>query len=93
MTHVLKGVLSDGRFDIVASNFERGSNRTAIKAEKAGITCSTCVVVETESGLLARVAAWVTARNLPFLVTSIGMIVMLLWAGAFKMTRPGAKTV
>lgn len=63
----------------------------AIKTEMAGITCSTCVVAETESGLLTRVAAWVTARNLPFLVTSIGMIVKLLWAGAFKMTRPGPK--
>jgi len=65
----------------------------AIKAEQPETTCSTCVVAETDSGLLTRVAAWVTARNLPFLVTSIGMIVMLLWAGAFKMTRSGAESI
>lgn len=39
---------------------------------------------------LTGVATWVTNRNLPFLVISIGMIVMLLWAGAYKMTTPGA---
>jgi len=42
---------------------------------------------------LTRLAAWVFARNIPFLVTSIGMIVMLLWAGSFKMTRPGAQGI
>ena len=65
----------------------------AIKTEEPRIACSTCAVAETDSGLLSRVAARVTARNLPFLVTSIGMIVMLLWAGAFKMTRPGAESI
>jgi len=39
---------------------------------------------------LANLAAWIDDRNIPFLVTSIGMIVMLLWAGAYKMTAPGA---
>jgi uncharacterized membrane protein YkgB len=42
---------------------------------------------------LTKVAAWVNDQNLPFLVCSIGMIVMLLWAGAFKMTRPGAEGI
>jgi uncharacterized membrane protein YkgB len=42
------------------------------------------------SNLAAKLAAWIDERNLPFLVISIGMIVMLLWAGAFKMTIPGA---
>jgi reactive chlorine resistance protein C len=32
-------------------------------------------------------AAWIRHHNVPFLVTSIGMIVMLLWAGSYKMTR------
>jgi uncharacterized membrane protein YkgB len=40
--------------------------------------------------ILTKVAAWVSDRNIPFLISSIGMIVMLLWAGAFKMTAPGA---
>jgi hypothetical protein len=31
--------------------------------------------------------------NVPFLVTSIGMIVMLLWAGSYKMTAPGAEGI
>ena len=42
---------------------------------------------------LTRLAAWVSDRNIPFLVTSIGMIVMLLWAGSFKMTAPGAEGI
>jgi uncharacterized membrane protein YkgB len=44
-------------------------------------------------GILTRIAAWVADRNLPFLVSNIGMIVMLLWAGAFKMTTPGAEGI
>jgi len=39
---------------------------------------------------LTKLAALIDDRNIPFLVTSIGMIVMLLWAGAYKMTAPGA---
>jgi reactive chlorine resistance protein C len=42
---------------------------------------------------LTKVAAWIIDRNIPFLVTSIGMIVMLLWAGSFKMTAPGAEGI
>jgi hypothetical protein len=42
---------------------------------------------------LTRVAAWIRDRNLPFLVSSIGMIVMLLWAGSYKMTAPGAEGI
>ena len=42
---------------------------------------------------LTRMAVWIGDRHLPFLVLSIGMIVMLLWAGAFKMTAPGAEGI
>ena len=42
---------------------------------------------------LTKLAAWVRDRNLPFLVSSIGMIVMLLWAGSYKMTAPGAEGI
>jgi uncharacterized membrane protein YkgB len=38
-------------------------------------------------------AAWINGRNIPFLITSIGMIVMLLWAGSYKMTAPGAEGI
>jgi reactive chlorine resistance protein C len=42
---------------------------------------------------LTRVAAWIAHHNIPFLITSIGMIVMLLWAGSYKMTAPGAEGI
>ena len=42
---------------------------------------------------LVRLAAWIRERNIPFLVLSIGMIVMLLWAGSYKMTAPGAEGI
>jgi uncharacterized membrane protein YkgB len=42
---------------------------------------------------LTKLAAWIIARDVPFLITSIGMIVMLLWAGAYKMTAPGAEGI
>jgi uncharacterized membrane protein YkgB len=44
-------------------------------------------------GNLTKLAAWIDERNVPFLVTSIGMIVMLLWAGSYKMTAPGAEGI
>lgn len=42
---------------------------------------------------LTKIASFVVNRNIPFLVCSIGMIVMLLWAGKFKMTAPGAEGI
>ncbi|HTZ57170.1 MAG TPA: DUF417 family protein [Acidobacteriaceae bacterium] len=42
---------------------------------------------------LTRLAAWVHDRNLAFLVSSIAMIVMLLWAGSYKLTAPGAEGI
>lgn len=42
---------------------------------------------------LTCLAVWVGTRNVPFLITSIGMIVMLLWAGSYKMTAPGAEGI
>jgi uncharacterized membrane protein YkgB len=55
-------------------------------------------MIETTSGLraksvLTKIAAVIADRNIPFLVCSIGMIVMLLWAGKFKMTAPGAEGI
>ena len=43
--------------------------------------------------VLTKIAAFVADRNIPFLVCSIGMIVMLLWAGKFKMTALGQKAL
>jgi len=49
---------------------------------------------ETNQGLkpnvVIRFSTWITKQNLPFWVISIGLIVMLLWAGSYKMTVPGA---
>ena len=42
---------------------------------------------------LSKVASWISERNLPFLFTSVSMIVMLLWAGSYKMTAPGAEGI
>ena len=42
---------------------------------------------------LTKFAAWINDRNVPFLVTSLGMIVMLLWAGSYKLTAPGAEGI
>src|SRR6201989_696610 len=50
-------------------------------------------LTETNNSNLFKLAAWISDRNIPFLVTSIGMIVMLLWAGSYKMTAPGAEGI
>ena len=42
---------------------------------------------------LTRISAWISDRNIPFLVTSAGTIVMLLCAGSYKMTAPGAEGI
>lgn len=42
---------------------------------------------------LTRISAWISDRNIPFLVTSASTIVMLLWAGSYKMTAPGAEGI
>jgi reactive chlorine resistance protein C len=42
---------------------------------------------------LTKIATWTHDRHLPFLIASIGMIVMLLWAGSYKMTAPGAEGI
>jgi uncharacterized membrane protein YkgB len=42
---------------------------------------------------LTKLAAWIDDRNIPFLITSIGMIILLLWAGSYKMTAPGAEGI
>jgi uncharacterized membrane protein YkgB len=42
---------------------------------------------------MTRISAWVIRKNLAFFVISIGMTIMLLWAGAYKMTAPGAEGI
>jgi uncharacterized membrane protein YkgB len=64
----------------------------AINAEKQDIFSSGELSQEAKS-ILTKVAAWINDHNVPFLIISIGMIVMLLWAGSYKMTAPGAEGI
>lgn len=48
---------------------------------------------ESARSAITRFAALIADRNIPFWVASIGMIVMLFWAGSFKMTAPGAEGI
>jgi uncharacterized membrane protein YkgB len=70
----------------------RALSGQATNAEKEEIAFSADLSTKAKSNL-TKLAAWINDRNIPFLVTSIGMIVMLLWAGSFKMTRPGAEGI
>jgi uncharacterized membrane protein YkgB len=63
-----------------------------INSEKHDLVSSSELSKSAKSSL-TRVAAWINDHNIPFLVTSIGMIVMLLWAGSFKMTAQGAEGI
>jgi uncharacterized membrane protein YkgB len=62
----------------VAATLSQGSSAGPSKSAKSSLT---------------RLAAWINDHNVPFLVTSIGMIVMLLWAGSYKTTAPGAEGI
>src|SRR5580700_990678 len=57
------------------------------------MTETTSAEASQAKSVLTKIAAFVADRNIPFLVCSIGMIVMLLWAGKFKMTAPGAEGI
>lgn len=45
------------------------------------------------NNLIIRLAQTISNHNINFLVTITGMVVMLLWAGAYKMTDPGAEGI
>ncbi len=64
----------------------------AISIEKPDLISSADLFKNAKSNL-TKIAAWISDRNIPFLVCSIGMIVMLLWAGSYKMTAPGAEGI
>ena len=64
----------------------------ATNAEKEDLVFSADLSTKAKSNL-TKLAAWINDRNIPFLITSIGMIVMLLWAGSYKMTAPGAEGI
>ena len=51
---------------------------------------TTQVKANNGQNILIRFSSWVTNQNVPFIIISLGMIMMLLWAGFYKMTVPGA---
>ena len=63
----------------------------SISAEQQAIASS--VPLRIAKSHLTKLAAWTNDRHLPFLISSIGMVVMLLWAGSYKMTVPGAEGI
>jgi len=64
----------------------------AVEPEKQHLISSLDHTKQAKS-TLTKLAAWTDERNIAFLITSIGMIVMLLWAGSYKMTAPGAEGI
>jgi uncharacterized membrane protein YkgB len=69
-----------------------GQATKVAKEDIADIEFSADLSIEAKSKL-TKLAARINDRNIPFLFTSIGMIVMLLWAGSYKMTAPGAEGI
>jgi uncharacterized membrane protein YkgB len=49
--------------------------------------------IKTDQDILTKVAVWVSNRNIAFLIGSIGMIIMLVWGGLFKLTSAGADSI
>src|SRR5580692_5714722 len=66
---------------------------SAITAESSNNDLRTSSATSQPASKLTRLAIWSHDHHVPFLVISIGMIVMLLWAGAFKMTARGAEGI
>src|SRR6202021_3198339 len=77
----------EGRF--IMSQVLSGQGSNAAKQDSV----SAADLSNRAKSTLTKLAAWVRDRNVPFLITSIGMIVMLLWAGSYKMTAPGAQGI
>src|SRR5215467_2101040 len=74
------------------SNMDQVTSGQVINTGRQDLDSSADLSERAESDL-TKVAAWISNRNIPFLITSIGMIVMLLWAGSYKLTAPGAEGI
>ena len=66
--------------------------RQARSSDRQGVVVSDDLAKTARSGL-TKLAAWMIDHNLPFRVMSIGMVIMLLWAGSYKLTAPGAEGI
>jgi uncharacterized membrane protein YkgB len=67
------------------------SGRAMTAANQDPVFCAD--ISEESKSTLTKLAASICDRNIPFLITSVGMVVMLLWAGSYKMTAPGAEGI
>lgn len=47
----------------------------------------------TVNSKVLKITNWVDDFNVPFIMGSASMIIMLLWAGSYKMTGPGAEGI
>jgi reactive chlorine resistance protein C len=56
-------------------------------------TASSSVSLTNAKSRITKFAAWTDDRQIAFLISSIGLVVMLLWAGSYKMTVPGAEGI
>jgi uncharacterized membrane protein YkgB len=72
------------------ANFVRSNHSQKIIKVETTRTHSVQPTDVHQQNLLIRFSASISKLNLPFLVIMAGMVVMLLWAGAYKMTIPGA---
>jgi uncharacterized membrane protein YkgB len=54
---------------------------------------TTQAINQDQANILLSLSSWINVKNLAFWVISIGMIVMLLWAGSFKLTATGAEGI
>jgi uncharacterized membrane protein YkgB len=68
-------------------------SRQAIHAERGPENPQALIGHALPKSYLTKLAAWIHDRKIPFLISSIGMVVMLLWAGSYKMTAPGAEGI
>jgi uncharacterized membrane protein YkgB len=69
------------------------SHLQSVQESSVNTQVSPATSTQDAQGPLLKVAAWIEGHNIPFFITSIGMIVMLLWAGRFKMTTLGAQGI
>jgi Protein of unknown function, DUF417 len=84
-----RGALADHQGEIVSQTL----SGQAINVERGPEKPDGLIGQPVAKSNLTKLAAWIRDRNIPFLVTSIGMVVMLLWAGSYKMTAPGAEGI
>jgi uncharacterized membrane protein YkgB len=82
----------DAKVTTTLTHVKTSEATNAERAQREDVVFSAELLTKAKS-YLTKLAGWIDDHNIPFLITSVGMIVMLLWAGSFKMTRPGAEGI